>query len=287
MADNAPATTTTQPDDDTIAATIADVARQYGVPPEVALAVGYHESGLKPDATGDRGYFRDGRFIPDASGQPTSFGIYQLHQGGELGKLSQSAAFDVYTNASVAIPVIASARKKHPDYTWGQVAAAAQRPANQQAYAASIDTLLTNYRLSKLDPVGYFSKISSFGGKTQTQLFPGNAPAGSTPIGSAADGMPSTGNAGPVNDWISTLDGLLNPDFGWNPLDDVSGVIKLVFVRGSIATVGIVMIGTGLLLAFGREIFGAAVLAIPGGAEAATAVRGTRKAARAVTAPIR
>jgi len=48
-----------------------------------------------------------------------------------------------------------------------------------------------------------------------------------------------------------------------------------------------VMIGTGLLLAFGREIFGAAVLAIPGGAEAATAVRGTRKAARAVTAPIR
>jgi hypothetical protein len=280
VADNAPAT-----DETTIAQTVADVAQQFGVPPEVALAVAYHESNLNPTATGDRGFFRDGQFVADPSGPPTSFGLYQLHQGGELGKLSQSAAFDSYTNASVAVPVIAQARKKHPGYTWGQVVAAAQRPANQQAYAASIDTILTNYRTSKLDPVDYFSKVTSYGGKTQAQLFPGG---GGTAMTAPPSGTgPATGNTGPVNDWISTLDGVLNPDFGWNPLTDTTSAVKLIFVRGSIGMIGLVMIGTGLLLMFGREIFGAAVLAVPGGAEAATAVRGARATARAITAPVR
>jgi hypothetical protein len=284
MAD-APATTS--PQNDTIAKTIADVADQFGIPPEVALAVAYQESKLNPGATGDRGYFRDGQFVPDKSGPPTSFGLYQLHQGGELGKLSQSAAFDAYTNASVAIPIIAKARKAHPNYTWGQVVAAAQRPANQQAYAARIDSILTNYRTSKLDPVSYFSKVTTYGGKSQTDIFPGNAPTGSASTPTAGSGATATGNTGPVSDWISTLDGVLNPGFGWNPLTDTTSVLKLVFVRGSITGIGLVLIGTGLLLMFGREIFGGAVMAIPGVGEVATAATAASKVTGAVAAPVR
>jgi hypothetical protein len=39
-------------------------------------------------------------------GKPTSFGLYQLHQGGELGELTPEEAFDPTTNADVALTVV-------------------------------------------------------------------------------------------------------------------------------------------------------------------------------------
>ena len=287
MADNTTAAPAAAADPgDTVAQLVASVARGLGIPPEVALAIAYQESRLDPQAEGDRGYFHGSTFVADPSGPPTSFGLYQLHEHGELGNLSVSAAENAYTNASVALPHIAAARKKYPHATWGQIAAIAQGPADKQRYAADVDTILTNYRLSKLDPVTYFGKVSKHANDPQpTTNGPSYAP-GADPQTMVAG--PSTGNTGPVNDWISALDGILNPGgFSLNPLNDTASIIKLVFARGALAGVGLVMVGTGLLLMFGREIFGAAVLAVPGGAEAATAVRGARKAARGVTAPIR
>lgn len=105
---------------------ITQVANQYGLPPEIALATAYHESGLNPQAVGDNG---------------TSFGLFQLHEGGELGSLSPQQAFDPITNAETAIPVIASVYKMHPNWTPGQIAAAAQRPANQSAYAQAVNQI--------------------------------------------------------------------------------------------------------------------------------------------------
>lgn len=90
----------------------------------------------------------------------------------------------------------------------------------------------------------------------------------------AQSGSAGTANASGVsltgNDWITTLDGLLNPDvsggFSLNPLKDASEVAKtveLLGVRIGFAMLGIIMFGGGLLLAFGRDIFGGRVAAAP------------------------
>lgn len=108
---------------------ITNVANQLGIPPNVALAIANQESGLNPNSVGDNG---------------SSFGLYQLHQGGELGSHTQAWADDPYNNAMTALQVVANVRKQNPSMSWGQVAAAAQRPANQGAYAQSIDSALGN-----------------------------------------------------------------------------------------------------------------------------------------------
>ena len=68
---------------------IARAAKQAGVDPIRALAIALEESGGNPRAVGDQG---------------TSFGAYQLHQGGALGSMSPQSAFDPYTNAMAVLP---------------------------------------------------------------------------------------------------------------------------------------------------------------------------------------
>lgn len=111
--------------------TVADVvthwAHHYGIPPKVALAIAQVESGLNPHSVGDYG---------------TSFGLYQLHQGGELGSHSETWAFDPSNNARTALRVVAEQRRLHPTWSWGQVAAAAQRPADPVGYAQKVNARL-------------------------------------------------------------------------------------------------------------------------------------------------
>src|SRR5690349_23463602 len=70
---------------------IQRAARENGIKDWRALAaVGNAESGLNPGSIGDGG---------------TSFGLFQLHQGGALGNMSTSQArqyLDAYRNASFA-----------------------------------------------------------------------------------------------------------------------------------------------------------------------------------------
>jgi len=71
---------------------LMDIATRMGVAPELALATAGWESThslkLNPFAKGDNG---------------TSFGLFQLHQGGELGNLTPKQAYDVGINTRRAL----------------------------------------------------------------------------------------------------------------------------------------------------------------------------------------
>lgn len=108
---------------------ITGIAEKYGVNPLLAIATAIHESGLNPKAIGDNG---------------TSFGLYQLHEGGELGNMTPQQAYDPTTNATVAISHMAAVMKAQPNLQGGALAAAAQRPANQTAYASAINKIISS-----------------------------------------------------------------------------------------------------------------------------------------------
>ncbi|CAN0057236.1 unnamed protein product, partial [Phaeothamnion confervicola] len=68
---------------------VAEVARQKGVDPATAVASMLAESGGDARKLGDYNKHH----------QATSFGLFQLHKGGELGSLSPQQAFNPHTNA--------------------------------------------------------------------------------------------------------------------------------------------------------------------------------------------
>lgn len=73
---------------------VSPIAKQYGVPDLVWKSIIQVESGYNPRAVGDHG---------------TSFGLFQLHRGGQLGNLTPEQAYDPKTNAQTAMPAIAKA----------------------------------------------------------------------------------------------------------------------------------------------------------------------------------
>jgi hypothetical protein len=101
-------------------------ATAHGVDPYTAIACATAESALNPHAVGDNG---------------TSFGLFQLHEGGELGNLTREQAFDPKTNADVALTVMGRVARTHPNATPGDLAALAQRPAHPVQYAARVNEL--------------------------------------------------------------------------------------------------------------------------------------------------
>jgi hypothetical protein len=118
----------------TNAQTVASVAQDHGVDPVVAVAMMLVESGGNNRAIGDGG---------------TSFGLFQLHEGGMLtaAGLSSTQAFDPTTNAQVALRSYAHEHAKgHATRTPGQIAAASQRPADPVGYAAKVDAMMARAR---------------------------------------------------------------------------------------------------------------------------------------------
>ena len=114
-------------------------ARKLGVDPLLAEAVAQNESGGNPNAVGDNG---------------TSFGLFQLHKGGELGSLTPTQAFDPATNAHVALTEFAAQMKSHPNIDPGQLAALSQRPASPTKYAETIDAKMKALVKSGWTPSG-------------------------------------------------------------------------------------------------------------------------------------
>jgi hypothetical protein len=75
----------------TAVAAIVRAARENGIKdPALLVAVAMEESNLNPAAAGD-----------DFGSGPSSFGLFQLHEGGALGSLTPEQAKDPYINASV------------------------------------------------------------------------------------------------------------------------------------------------------------------------------------------
>ncbi len=108
---------------------VAGVARQMGVDPVAAVATMLVESRGNNRAVGDRG---------------TSFGLFQLHRGGELGNLSPWQAFDPVTNAEVALSEFR--RNEGRCGSPGELAAISQRPRNRYAYARMVDAAVPEAR---------------------------------------------------------------------------------------------------------------------------------------------
>lgn len=112
----------------TVIEAITQAANEYGIDPKLAIATAQVESGLNPQAIGDGG---------------TSFGLFQLHRGGELGNMSPQQAFDPLTNARRALSEFANVKKNFPNLTDpGRIAALAQRPADPNGYAAKVNAAL-------------------------------------------------------------------------------------------------------------------------------------------------
>lgn len=115
-----------------VVAAITQAATQAGVNPNLLIADAQQESGLNPYAVGDGG---------------TSFGLFQLHEGGELdalpGSLQQqkAEAFDPLTNAETAVKSFASAIAGHPTASAGEIAYLAERPAAnlQGSYVSAVN----------------------------------------------------------------------------------------------------------------------------------------------------
>lgn len=114
---------------------IIATAQRLGVDPILALASAKVESGFNPKAVGDYG---------------TSFGLYQLHEGGELGNLTPQQAFDPSTNAAVALQQFKNVQRSYPNVTDpGQIAALAQRPEDPQGYAVKVDQAYASLQQKK------------------------------------------------------------------------------------------------------------------------------------------
>ena len=104
---------------------IFSAAAKYGVPPEVLFADAQVESGLDPNRVGDQG---------------TSFGLFKEHEGGELTTVAN--ATNPQYAADLAAQTFKAAQQQNPNMTWGQIAAAAQRPADQAGYAVKVNSEL-------------------------------------------------------------------------------------------------------------------------------------------------
>lgn len=105
-----------------------------------AMATAYQESGFNPQAVGDNG---------------TSFGLFQLHEGGELGSNTPQWAYDPANNIRRALQQFISVYQQNPDIATnpGEWAAEAQRPGDPSAYAESVNSHFQQFSNGSI-PIG-------------------------------------------------------------------------------------------------------------------------------------
>lgn len=134
----------------TIDAIVRQVAKALNVDPNLAVATEHVESQGNPTAVGDQG---------------TSFGLFQLHKGGELGNLTPQQAFDPVTNATRALTQIKNVQLAYPNIRDpGQIAAMAQRPADPTEYAKKVDQEYLKVAMRQTGGFNPFSGLSNIPG---------------------------------------------------------------------------------------------------------------------------
>lgn len=236
---------------------IQSVASSMGVDPSLALATAYQESGLNPYSVGDSG---------------TSFGLYQLHEGGELGSMSPAMAFDPTTNAQTALSEVAQVAQQEPGASPGQIAADAQRPADKAGYANAVNSLYASIAANGTAGIpGYDPNASFAPGAQQAQL---TASVFGVHIPGTGGGGPNIGPnltpAGIASGVTSGVTSALGSLF--------SGVTGL-FVRGGLILFGGILLLLALVL-MARGGLGAASKGAEQSRQAREQVRSVRQEAR-------
>jgi murein DD-endopeptidase MepM/ murein hydrolase activator NlpD len=134
-------------------------ARRRNLDPRAVLGVMYRESGGNPRAVGDKG---------------TSFGLFQLHIGGALGKMSPRDALNARKNAELATRLMAkSAAGLRGEAAIRAIVTQFERPANTEA---EIQAALHYYNHGAAA-----GRVSS------------STPSAAAPIASPASGLSPTG----------------------------------------------------------------------------------------------
>ncbi len=241
-----------------VTAAITTAALEYGVPIDLAFADAKVESGGNPQAVGDNG---------------TSFGLYQLHQGGELGTLTPQQAFDPLTNARVALRQFGNVIRSYPNITDpGTIAAKAQRPADPIGYAGKVDSVLNNYG------TGTTVATPATGG-AQPVSAAGDALGGALgalggPLGQAGGTLLGSGAAG------SAVGGIVNNALGLP--DNWPIRLGYLIAGGILGVVGLLAVGFTL---GGGKALQAAASTTPVGAAALSVAKGKAPTPRPKTTP--
>ncbi len=169
--------------DATIGEIIDSAAHAYGVDPVLAEVIAWNESGFDTNAAGDwtTGGIEGPFVAPHTPGsRPTSFGLYQLHEGGELGSLSEAEAYNPITNAHTALAHVGAVAKLQPADSPGQLAANAQGPGDPAQYIAIVNDLYTAVKGGNFPP-GWAEKINVKTGLTVVNNTPTADPPATTP----------------------------------------------------------------------------------------------------------
>jgi len=151
---------------------IARVAREVGVPAELALAVAAQESDLDPNAVGDNG---------------KSVGLFQLHEAG-MGSGMGNTRYDPEVNARTALGALAATIRANPTLSPGTLAARSQRPADPLGYARAVDQKVRQFVGGVASTVG--SAVSAVTGPR------GQAPSPPAAAGRVPYAFPVVGYAG-------------------------------------------------------------------------------------------
>lgn len=250
---------------------VAAVAKHLGVPPAVAVALGEQESGLDPYVGGDPSPTY-GVSPPGGAGE-TSFGIFQLHEGGQLGDPPVSGsvvrALDPTLNAETALSNVAGEAKAHPGWTWGQITTASQGPADPAAYQAQLDALLPPNAVNL--PAAQASKV----------LGNAIAPQSYAPGTALGDALGKTGPKAKLQlaSFISKAEGAYKRVLGLSPGGSVSsgiaggasGLVGSWVAPLSKALFKYGLYGLGGILGGGMIVLGVADLAKPAAERAAQA----------------
>lgn len=233
----------------TVGGIITSIANTVGVDPVLALAVAWQESGLNPQAKGDYGVISGSTFTPETPGTPggyyTSFGLYQLHKGGELGNLTEQEAFNVVTNATTALTHIAAVAAGNPGASPGDIAAMAQGPENPGQYAVDIDALYSE--ISQGDfPTGFEAAYNV--GTTATGTV-NTAISSSSSSSTATTESDASGNHGVLH----TMQSILNQgpiDTQWYTYfygqGEIEGAFNIALVI--VARAAVILVGASLMI---------------------------------------
>jgi murein DD-endopeptidase MepM/ murein hydrolase activator NlpD len=115
--------------DPTVVDAVLRAARDTNVPYALALALIQRESQFNAKAVGDQG---------------CSKGVAQLNTcAGEGVGVPDYVLSDPYLNAKISFTKLAQVMQQNPGMSWGQAAAAAQRPSDPQGYASDVNNYIT------------------------------------------------------------------------------------------------------------------------------------------------